>query len=312
VRHSSGGLHYVKALGLLVEGRAQVSMNLTNFRETPIARAVEMVRLEAGRYGVGIHHTELVGLMPQEALTEAAVWYLQLDDFSSEQVLETRLYNVDPLPAAEPAPVNDSTCDFVNELAAATATPGGGSAAAYSAAMGAALVCMVAGLTIGKKKYASVEAEMYAVQAQAKNLRAELMQMVDDDASAFEALMGALRLPKDTPEQQAARTAAVEMATLNAANIPLHVSKNAVRVMELALRCAEVGNLNAISDSASAIAMSRAALTAAGYNVRININGLSEKSGGKQFLEHLQKTEKKAAEIETGLNKIMTERGGLA
>ncbi len=88
VRQSSGGLRYVKGLGLLVDGRAQVSMNLTNFRETPIARVVEFIRREAQRYGVGIHHSELVGLIPQEALVDAAVWYTQLDQFSHEQILE--------------------------------------------------------------------------------------------------------------------------------------------------------------------------------------------------------------------------------
>ena len=88
VRQSSGGLRYVKALGLLVEGRAQVSMNLTNFRETPIGRVVEMIRREAQRYGIAIHHSELVGLIPQEALIDAAVWYTQLDQFSTDQILE--------------------------------------------------------------------------------------------------------------------------------------------------------------------------------------------------------------------------------
>ena len=92
IRQSSGGLRYVKALGLLVEGRAQVSMNLTNFRETPIGRVVETIRREAQRYGVGIHHCELVGLIPQEALIDAAVWYTQLDQFSAEQIFESRVY----------------------------------------------------------------------------------------------------------------------------------------------------------------------------------------------------------------------------
>ena len=92
IRQSSGGLRYVKALGLLVEGRAQVSMNLTNFRETPIGRVVEMIRREAARYGVAIHHSELIGLIPQQALVDAAVWYTQLDGFSTEQILESRLY----------------------------------------------------------------------------------------------------------------------------------------------------------------------------------------------------------------------------
>ncbi|MGZ9226741.1 MAG: glutamate formimidoyltransferase, partial [Anaerolineales bacterium] len=151
IRQSSGGLRYVKALGLLVEGRAQVSLNLTNYRETPVARVVEMIRREAARYGVGIHHSELVGLIPQDALTDAAVWHMQLDQFDKAQILESRLYEAH---ASAPA---DNGPSFIEELAAPTPTPGGGSAAAYSGAMGAALVAMVAGLTIGKKKYANVE-----------------------------------------------------------------------------------------------------------------------------------------------------------
>lgn len=91
VRHSGGGLRYVKAMGLEVDGKAQVSMNLTDFTGTPIFRVVEMIRREAARYGVGIESTELIGLIPQQALIDAAVWYLQLDGFSPEQVLENRL-----------------------------------------------------------------------------------------------------------------------------------------------------------------------------------------------------------------------------
>jgi len=92
VRHSSGGLRYVKAIGLLVDGRAQVSMNLTNFRKTPISTVVEMIRREALRYGVNIHHSELVGLIPEEAIVDAAVWYTQMDQFQPDQILERRLY----------------------------------------------------------------------------------------------------------------------------------------------------------------------------------------------------------------------------
>src|SRR5262245_10689914 len=164
VRHSSGGLRNVKGLGLLVEGRAQVSMNLTNFQETPIARVVETIRREAERYGVGIHHSELVGLISQDALTDAAVWYLQLDQFDKEQIMETRLYESHESSLTENGP------SFIEELAAPTPTPGGGSAAAYAAAMGAALVAMVAGLTIGKKKYANVEAAMQAIRVMAESL----------------------------------------------------------------------------------------------------------------------------------------------
>jgi len=151
VRHSSGGLRYVKGMGLLVDGRAQVSMNLTNFRKTPVARVVEFIRREAERYGVGIHHSELVGLIPQEALVDTAVWYTQLDQFEKDQVLETRLAD-----AAQKV-------DFLDAIADGSPTPGGGSAAAHAGAMGAGLVAMVACLSIGKKKYAEVEDEMKAV-----------------------------------------------------------------------------------------------------------------------------------------------------
>ncbi len=319
VRQSSGGLRYVKGLGLLVDGRAQVSMNLTNFRETPIARVVEFIRREAQRYGVGIHHSELVGLIPQEALVDAAVWYTQLDQFDKEQILESRLFSSDKgrritdngqspsvrgLSAPQPA-------SFIEQLAAPTPTPGGGSAAAYAGAMGAGLVAMVAGLTIGKKKYAEVEAEMQAIRVIAEKLRMELTHAVDDDAAAFEVLMATFKLPKDTAEQISKRSAAIAQATLNAAHIPLHVSADAVKVMELALKCAQHGNVNAISDSMSGFAMSRACLTAAGYNVRININTLEDKSTGEKMLAELAELEEEADKLEKEIRAVMKERGGI-
>jgi formiminotetrahydrofolate cyclodeaminase len=177
--------------------------------------------------------------------------------------------------------------------------------------MGAALVSMVAGLTIGKKKYADAEAEMQAIRVVAENLRGELTQAVDDDAAAFEAVMGAFKLPKDTDEQKAARNAAIINATLNAAHIPLHVSENAVKVMELALKCAKHGNVNAISDSMSGFAMARAALTAAGYNVWININSLEDKSAGGKMLKQLTDLEKQADKLEKEIRAVMKERGGI-
>lgn len=307
VRHSSGGLRYVKALGLLVEGRAQVSMNLTNFHETPLARVVEFVRREAERYGVGIHHSELVGLIPQEALVDAAVWYTQLDGFNKEQILETRLYSDES--AASPSAGTWSS--FLEVLSTPTPTPGGGSAAAFAAAMGAALVSMVAGLTMGKKKYAEVEAEMQAIRVMAEKLRKELTHAVEDDASAFEALMGTFKLPKETDEQKTARNAAIINATLNAARVPLHVASDSVKVMELALKCARHGNLNAISDAMSAFAMARAALTAAGYNVRINLHSLEDRSAGEKMLNELAEVEFKADKLELEIQAVMKERGGI-
>jgi glutamate formiminotransferase / formiminotetrahydrofolate cyclodeaminase len=307
VRQSSGGLRYVKGLGLLVDGRAQVSMNLTNFRETTVARVVEFVRREAQRNGVAIHHSELVGLIPQDALVDAAVWYTQLDQFDKEQILESRLFS-----AQSAAPDSASArLSFPDELASPTPTPGGGSAGAFAGSMGAALVAMVAGLTIGKKKYAEVEAEMQAIRVVAENLREELTQAVEDDSAAFEAVMGAFKLPKNTDEQKMARDAAIMQATLNAAHIPLHVCEDVVKVMELALKCAERGNINAISDSMSGFAMARAALTAADYNVKINVNSLEDKSAGAKMLKEITTLEKKADKLEKEIRAVMKERGGI-
>ena len=308
VRNSSGGMRFVKGMGVMVEGRAQVSMNLTNYRQSPIARVVELVRREAQRYGVAIHHTELVGLTPEEALIDAAQWYLQLDGFEPDQILERRLFDSDTTAASEAAPAGP---DFLDQLASATPAPGGGSAAAHTGAAGAALVAMVARLTIGKKKYESVKDQMWALIEQAETLRAELTAAVDEDAAAFEAVMAAFKLPKDTEEQQAARNAAVQQATFAAAQVPLTVARRAVQVMDLALQAAQLGNLNAISDAGSGVALGRAALTGAGMNVRINLLGLDDQTPGAPLLLELAELEHRANRIESELRLALKERAGL-
>jgi len=134
---------------------------------------------------------------------------------------------------------------------------------------------------------------------------------VDDDSSSFEVLMATFKMPKETDEQKSARNAAIVQATLNAAHIPLHVAEHAVKVMELALKCAKHANLNAISDSMSGFAMARASLTAAGYNVRININSLEDKSVGEKMLNELAVLEEKADKLEAEIKTVMQERGGI-
>jgi glutamate formiminotransferase/formiminotetrahydrofolate cyclodeaminase len=311
VRQSSGGLPYVKALGLLVDGRAQVSMNLTNFRETSIHRVVEAIRVEARQAGLEIHHSELVGLIPQEALLDAAAAYTRLEQFKPDQVLETRLAAfqlADPQPAASPAPPSDG---FLDSLAAPTAAPGGGSAAAYSAAIAAGLVSMVAGLTIGREKYADVQAEIQAIRARAETLRGELTQAVTQDAQAFQAVMAAFKLQKDKPAHEMARNEAIEQATLNAAQIPLNVARKAVEIMSLAERCAQIGNLSTLSDAASAVSIARAALIAAGYNVRVNVDGLQKRANGEAFVLEVDALEGRAGRINRQARHILRERGGM-
>ncbi len=308
---------------MLIAGQAQVSMNLTNFRKTPSALVVETIRREAQRYGVGIHHSELVGLIPQDALVDAAVWYTQMDQFDPEQILEQRLYAVlqsgqtaeDPPSSAAPETDNPQSAirnsQLLDALADGSPTPGGGSAAAYAGAMGAALVAMVARLTLGKKKYADVNEQMLAILDEADVLRTRLTAAVEEDAAAFDKVMAAFRLPKDTEEQQIERMEAIRKATLHAAEVPLETARKSVRVMELALKTAQSGNLNAITDSATGAAMAQAALTSAGYNVRINILDL----GGHDadlLTNQLEQLEKQAVELNQQLRTVLEKRGSLS
>jgi len=317
IRHSSGGFRYLKALGLLVEGRAQVSMNLTNFRKTPLALVVETIRREAQRYGVSIHHSELVGLIPQAAMVDAAVWYSQMDQFEPEQILESKLYAAlqgqtagDGRRAMDHRPSPIVNTPFLDSLADGSPTPGGGSAAAYAGAMGAALVAMVARLTLGRKKYEEVQPQMQSVLDEAEALRLQLAKAVDEDAAAFEQVMAAFRLPKETEDQAAAREAAIQHATIRAAEVPLETARASVRVMELALQAAQLGNHNAISDAASGATLAQASLTSAGYNVRINTLDLTN-GDAELLLVPLSGLEERATKIKAALEQTLSERAGL-
>ncbi|UCF62088.1 MAG: glutamate formimidoyltransferase [Anaerolineaceae bacterium] len=300
VRQSSGGLPHVKALGMLVEGKAQVSMNLTDHTQTPIAQVVEAIRREAEDFGVSIHHSELVGLIPQAALVDAAQWYLQLDPFESGQILETRMYTA---LSQEPS--------FVEKLSAGTPTPGGGSAAAYAGAMAAALAAMVARLTIGKKKYAQVEDRMSEIIDRADEIRSSLEGAVILDAQAFDAVMRAYRMPKGSAVEEQARVEAIEKATINAAIVPLHVARHAADVLEIAIEVAESGNINAITDAGAAGLLARASFSAAILNVEINAREISDEKLTKGWLEEIQELREKIRTSETGLSKTLGERAGL-
>lgn len=307
VRHSSGGLRYVKGLGLLVDGQAQVSMNLTNFTRTPVYRVVEMIRREATRFGAAISHSELIGLIPQQALVDAAVWYLQLDGFSPDQILEQKM-NAE---MAKEESGEESARGFLDSLAAGTSTPGGGSAAAYAGAMAASLAAMVARVTVGKKAYAEVEPEMQAVVERAHRLREELYLAVQRDAEAFQGVMAAYQLPKVSAEEKVARSKAIQEATLHAAEVPLEVAGKVVELLELVRAVTQKGNKNAVTDAGSAAALGRAALTAAGMNVRINLSGIKDEAVAAQLSEQIDALEVRAAEILQQVEQAVKERGSI-
>ena len=303
IRQSSGGFHDLKALGLLVEGRAQVSMNFTDFTRTSLPLVVEAIRREAAQNGVAIHHSELVGLIPQAALVEAARWYLQLDPFQPDQVLETRLY-------AALRPETSGEGSFLDRLADGTPTPGGGSAAAYAGAMAAALVGMVARLTEGKKKFAEVEARMREIASQSDHLRGRMELAVASDAKAFDEVMDALRMPKGSEAEQRARGEALEAAMRRAGEVPLGVAQDSITALELAAEVAEAGNPSAASDAGSAGALAQAALTAAVMNVRVNASGLRDKGLAAGWREIVARLETRAAEAQKRLNSALDARLG--
>ncbi len=270
VRYSSGGLRYVKALGFEIKERnqVQVSMNLTHFEGTPIHRAFEMVVREAARFGVSATSSEIVGLVPQKALNAGAEYYLRLEHFSESQILENRL--------AAALGKGQRLDEFVSSVASAEPVPGGGSVAALSAGLAAALGEMVAGLTEGKKKFEGVEAQVHELHRHLSGLRAELQQLVQEDASAYSRVMAAFKLPKESEAEKAARSAAIQSATRFATEVPLKTMRAARAVLGCVEILAGIGNPNARSDAAVGGQLAFAAIKGAQYNVLINLPGLKD------------------------------------
>lgn len=308
VRNSTGGFHFVKAMGVLVNGLAQVSMNLTNFKRSPMAQVTEFVRREAQRYGTGIHHSELVGLIPEQALSNAAQYYLQLDAFDHDQILENKLFTGESNASGQTSPEKDN---FIEAVAEGTPAPGGGSAAAHAGALAAALAVMVARLTVGRAKYAEVEPECWQIIEKGESLRKELVHAVVLDAESFDGVLKARRLPKDTKEQQAKRQIAIREATLHAARVPLMNAGKSVEVMTLALRMAEIGNLNAISDAGAGVNLGKAAFEAAAMNVKINLLGIENETEPAKMLEALKALATQAVDLLEKANSIIHTRSGM-
>ncbi len=178
---------------------------------------------------------------------------------------------------------------FLNELASKTSTPGGGSAAAIMGAMGAALVSMVCNLTIGKKNYAEVEEELKSVLARAEAVRERLMDIIQADVEVFNQVMSAYGLPKDTEEQKAARSHAIQVALKAATEVPLDCARACLEIIKLSQIVAEKGNLNVISDAGVGVLAAYAALRSAALNVYINAKGIKDEAFAKARLAELEK-----------------------
>ncbi|ABF41131.1 Formiminotransferase-like protein [Candidatus Koribacter versatilis Ellin345] len=271
VRFSNGGLRFVKGMGISVRGLAQVSMNLTDTDQTPIARVYEYVKREAARYGVMPLSSEIVGLIPKKSLEDAAEWFLQIENFDSSLILENRLaavmggkMSVGGLRAGfEP---------FVEQLAAPVAAPGGGSASAAAGAMAAGLGSMVAGMSRGKKAYLQYEAPLSEAIGKLASLREEFKAAADADTAAYEEVVKAFRKLKTDPTAQTEVVTALKQAT----NVPLGVAQNAHLTISILESLRPITNPKMASDLTTGLALARAAREGALANVEINLADMQD------------------------------------
>jgi glutamate formiminotransferase / formiminotetrahydrofolate cyclodeaminase len=271
IRFSTGGLRYVKAAGFEVRGLAQVSMNLTDFEQTPIARVFEFVKREAARYGMMPLSSEIVGLIPKKALEQAAEWFLQVENFDSSLILENRLAAVMSGKMAVGG-LRAGAEPFIEQLAAATATPGGGSASAAAGAMAAALGSMVAGMSRGKKAYVQHEQALSSALARLAQLREELKAGIDADAESYNQVLSAYKQAKSSSNGDAL----IEVAMKGATSVPLETAQKAREVADIVTTLLPITNPNMASDLAVATALAQAAIKGALSNVEINLTSLKD------------------------------------
>jgi glutamate formiminotransferase / formiminotetrahydrofolate cyclodeaminase len=291
VRGRDGGLKYVKALGMELKSsnQVQVSMNLVNYKATPIYRVYEMVKLEASRYGVAIAGSKIVGLVPQAALNSCIEFYLQFENFNEDLIFEHRLQAeidkheviVDPTAPAEythdfaderaQSPTID---EFADEISDANLSPDSGTVAAYVGALAAAIASLVCNQTIGQHTPAS--AEVRAILKQIEQLTADLRLAVTEEAEGRARLMDAIALPRETEAENLARATAVEDAARNALAVPLRVAQSSLEVLEWLSVLAEIGNPSALPNIAAGAQMAMAAIRGSAYNVLSQLNSIND------------------------------------
>ncbi|MDH4273151.1 MAG: cyclodeaminase/cyclohydrolase family protein, partial [Candidatus Aminicenantes bacterium] len=314
-----GRFKHVKAVGWYIEdyGVAQISINFTNYKEAPVHLVFDEAVREAEKLGLRVTGSELVGLIPREALLMAGRYYLEkqgkspgvpADELIRTAVISLGLNDVSAFDADKkiiesqfkeggPSLLELSLREFADEVSLDSPTPGGGSAAALFASLSAALSSMVANLTVGKKGYEEASEEMKEVALRAQELKDGLLRAVDEDTRAFNKVMEAFRLPKSSEDQAKEKEAAVERASRQATLVPLSVLERCESLLELAKIVAQKGNRNSLSDAGVAAAAAEAAARGAFYNVRINLPGIQDESFKKEVSEKANELMKKVSQV---------------
>ncbi|MEO7165875.1 MAG: glutamate formimidoyltransferase [Spartobacteria bacterium] len=307
-----GKLKHVKGIGWYVEeyGMAQVSMNLTNISETPLHAAFDACAESAAERGMRATGSEVVGMLPKKCLVDAGRYFLRKQKWSEgaaeEELIElavrsmglSELKAFDPkekviefkiAEAAKKSLVQMNLRQFCNETLSDSPAPGGGSVAALMGALGASLGGMVANLSAGKRGW-DEQLDFFSEWAvKGQQLKDELLFLVDEDTAAFNKVMAAFGLPKDSAEDKAARSKAIQSANIYAAEIPLRVMETASRSYDLLSEMAERGNPASISDVGVGLLATRACIEGAGMNVRINLSGLKDEKVKTTLAEKMEK-----------------------
>jgi glutamate formiminotransferase/formiminotetrahydrofolate cyclodeaminase len=283
IRFKDGGLRYVKALGFEIKEKdcVQVSINMTNYLQTPLYRVFEMVKREAERYGVMVKESEIVGLVPLKALIDTAVYYLQLDSFKENQILEMRL------------PETKSLASFLSDVASEKPTPGGGAVSALVGNLGTSLLIMVCNLTIGKKAYAAYEEKMKELKNTLDIYAQRFYNLIQLDCDAFDRVMSAFKLPKEDKE----RENKIQEALRNAINVPMEIMEKSLAVLKLSSFIVEFGNKNAISDCGVGVNLLYSAIKSAHYNVLINLLSLKDEEEKRSLKEKSEKILKEGEKL---------------
>jgi len=291
IRFADGGLRFVKALGFELKevGMVQVSMNLVNTKGTPMHRVFTLIKSEAERYGVPIVGSEIVGLVPLDSLVDVAEHHLRLEGFERDQVLETRLLGTT-------GSTESSLAQYVEEVSAPSAVPGGGSVSALAAALSTALSSMVCGLTVGKKKYSAVWEDLKKLRERCEVSRKKLMKLVEEDSRAFEQVLKARRALKVRPEEDA-RKEALKAAITKAIEVPLEVCRESVKILDYAKETAGKGNVNSVSDAGVSACMAHSALIGASLNVYINLGSVDDDSARRSIRQETESLRKSGEDL---------------
>ncbi len=333
IKQTPGTLKSVKAIGWFIEeyGVAQISMNLTNINITPVHVAFDEVCRSAQSRGIRVTGSELVGLIPLNAMLEAGKYFLRKQQRSvgvSEKELikiaikslgldelgpfkpEERIIEYLLKDKADAKLVSMTLTEFVDETASESPAPGGGSISAYMGAMGAALGTMVANLSSHKRGWDDRWEEFSVWAEKGQKYQTELIRLVDEDTKAFNVIMSAFGLPKGTDEEKAARTKAIQDATRYATEIPFRVMESCLNCMDVAKAMAEIGNPNSVSDAGVGALAARSGVMGAYLNVKINAAGLSDKTFAAEIVAKGKSIQDKAIALEAEILSIVNQKIG--